>query len=124
MKCYQYPTPASGLIGERVYVYRNLHQDCWSVRSKKTGRVLAHCINLSVKDATFKVSEAGRQRVLREKRKNVHAGVEGVVCEDHGPVGRPVTYNPYKAPTFVWKRDGAPIHTSDRAVFVRSAVYA
>jgi len=41
------------------------------------GKVIDHVLGLALKDATFKVSRAGRERVIREQRKNVHAGVQG-----------------------------------------------
>ena len=59
---------------------------------------------LSFKDCKFKVSEAGRQRVLREKRKNVHAGVAGIWLQRLPPSVRcahTLTYNPYQGPYFV-----------------------
>ncbi len=59
---------------------------------------------------TFKVSQAGRKRVLKEQRKNVHAGVHGYLENwqmgewiDSHPTARPVTYNPYKHTNFVDK---------------------
>jgi len=138
-----YNRPTGDLVGQRVYVYRNLTNNCWSLKSLKTGRVLAHAGNLTLKDVIFKVSEAGRQRVIRDKRKNVHAGIVGTVM---GPVARedwinssgvparkiPVTYNPYKGPTFVTKgpyRNDLgytrfPVNRSDGAIFKGSSVYA
>ena len=64
---------------------------------------MAHCSCLTLQGARFTVSEAGRQRVLREHRKNVHAFVTGTLVAYRaavvpGAVG--VTYNPYAAPTF------------------------
>jgi hypothetical protein len=56
--------------------------DCWSVKSLEgdhKGKVIAHVDNIIVANPTFKVSEAGRQRVFKEKRKNVHAGVVGEI---------------------------------------------
>lgn len=90
----------------RVFVYFNLHKKLFSVRDVSTGLVVAHWHHLTLSNATFKVSEAGRQRVLREKRKNVHAGVEGTLVSYHAFINtdlfaRRVTYNPYKGPTFV-----------------------
>jgi len=41
------------------------------------GRVVGWASTVLLSDVTPKVSEAGRQRVLREKRKNVHAGMGG-----------------------------------------------
>ena len=135
---------ASGdLVGQRVYVYRNLTKGCWSLKSVKTGRVLAHAGSLTLKDPVFKVSEAGRQRVIRDQQKNVHAGIVGTVM---GPVehevwinskGVParkiaVTYNPYRFSTFVTKEPYQndlgytqfPVHRSDGAIFNGSSVYA
>lgn len=63
----------------KVFVYRNLSQNCWSLKMMEgecKGRVIAHAEEVMLINAVFKVSEAGRQRVLKEKRKNVHAGVE------------------------------------------------
>ena len=140
-----YNRPTGDLVGQRVYVYRNLTKGCWSLKSLKTGRVLAHAGNLTLKDTIFKVSEAGRQRVIRDKRKNVHAGIVGTVMapvpswdadwiNSKGAPARkiPVTYNPYKGPTFVTKAPypndlgytRLPVNRSDGAIFNGSAVYA
>lgn len=111
-----------------VEVYFNLHKRVFSVRDVKTRRVIAHTRNLILKDVTFKVSEAGRQRVLREKRKNVHAVVRGEIIpgflhlKDRVPVppgGDPddispeaVKYNPYKYETFVTVSGHRPVKTA------------
>ena len=61
--------------------------------------------------ATPKVSEAGRQRVLRDGRKNVHAGVVGYLSHASDKAlsvpaaSEQVTYNPYLYSTFVYKAD-------------------
>ncbi len=66
----------------------------------------------------FRVSEAGRQRVLKEQRKNVHAGVVGILSEDSDTgyfidmaqrQGERITYNPYRFSTFVRATDESPI---------------
>jgi hypothetical protein len=125
----------------RVFVYWNLHKDCWSVKAlegENKGRVIKHANNINLTHCTFKVSKAGRERVLREKRKNVHAGVVGNLsfvgevgdtalweCASAYPAFIPVTYNPYKYSTFVRKNnDYMEVHTSpdvflnqDRSVF-------
>ena len=62
-----------------VDVYRNLHKNTWSIRSRTTGRVIAHADNVVVKNVKFVVQPAGRQRVLDEERKNVHAFVRGTL---------------------------------------------
>ena len=61
----------------KVDVYRNLHKKCWSIRSVATGRVVAHKSDATVANAKFIVQPAGRAKVLREKKKNVHAFIRG-----------------------------------------------
>ena len=48
-----------------VYVYRNLHKNCLSVR--QGGIVRCHAENVVLKDCKFIVSEAGQRRVRNEK---------------------------------------------------------
>lgn len=118
----------------RVSVYFNLHRKLFSVRAEEgpaKGRVIAHAPAVILDRPTFKVSEAGRQRVLRERRKNVHAYVCGelhglgegatlteaargammpalmgpgtyAACRDQiAAEGERVTYNPYLAGSFI-----------------------
>lgn len=99
----------------KVFCYRNLHKkgNVWSVRDVATGLVVDHVEKIIMKDVTLKVSEAGRQRVLKEKRKNVHAGVQGTRIFMLPKKGKlffqPVFYNPYKVDSFV-DRFGNPVH--------------
>lgn len=96
----------------KVFVYFNLHKRLFSVKALEganKGRVIAHVDNVSLSDVTFKVSQAGRQRVLREQRKNVHAGVVGTLTPMLWGTGLQVTYNPYKYDTFVCKDTELPI---------------
>ena len=89
-------------LNRRVYVYFNLHKKIWSVR--QIGTPVEHTKYIMLKDAKFLVSEAGRQKVLREQRKNVHAGVSGYIVERVPNVPdaiHNVTYNPYKYRSFV-----------------------
>lgn len=110
-----------------VQVYYNLHKRMWSVREKSSGHVACHAEYVQLSDVRFVVSTKGRERVLREQRKNVHAWVEGEfvealtaqLAELRGrPEGRAVTYNPYRHATFVYRSDLAPIHTADGAILV------
>lgn len=105
----------------QVKVYFNLHRKVWSVltRTPKGWRLAFHERELTLENVTFKVSEAGRQRVLREKRKNVHAFAIGELVEKL-PNGfdilmRPVSYNPYKAGTFMCQ--DKPVSKCDYATF-------
>jgi hypothetical protein len=116
--------------GERVFVYRNLHKRMWSVKSAETNRLLCHCSNLILKQCQFKVSEAGRQRVIRERRKNVHAGIYGHWCEDISVLAvrnrgwDEVTYDPYSKEGFTRVEDGSRIESAPYTVFMTNTVYA
>jgi hypothetical protein len=105
----------------RVEVYFNLHKYIWSVRSARTGRVLLHTDKVHIKDPEFVVRKAGRERVLREGKKNVHAFVRGEATyfDDFDPNYLDytlVSYNPYKFDTFVDVYDTTPVRTAKRAV--------
>ena len=90
-----------------VEVYRNLHKKCWSVRQR--GKVKLHTDYICLKNAEFKVSQKGRERVLTEQRKNVHAFIKGFIVDaaeinkmpDDSVEWTDVSYNPYKYSSFV-----------------------
>jgi hypothetical protein len=105
----------------RAFVYWNLHRKCWSVKALSgpdKGRVVQHCHNFDITDAEFRVSEAGRQRVLREQRKNVHAGVVGTLAGTEAVIaeGAEVSYNPYRSGYFFRRSDGAAVAKATRVV--------
>ena len=118
----------------RVFVYYNLHRKLWSVKAlegPRKGLVVLHSHAVLLQDATPKVSEAGRQRVLKEKRKNVHAGIVGQLVPmgaEGGfpgfPGGAEVTYNPYKYVGFVYRQDERPYTGSDYALLTEKRVFA
>jgi hypothetical protein len=112
----------------RVFVYFNLHRKCLSVKAlegERKGRVIAHADMVVLDNVTFKVSEAGRQRVIREQRKNVHAGVVGEL-ESMGinttmlniaeALYSPLKYNPYKFDSFVHAVNETPVRNAKRAI--------
>jgi len=93
----------------RVFVYRNLHKDCYSVRALQgpsKGRVIARVKWVVIQNPEFVVSEKGRQRVLHRKQKNVHAGIRGkwlgtAPYPFHSLTGAArITYNPYRFISF------------------------
>lgn len=111
----------------KVFVYFNLHRKLFSVRAlegDRKGLVIAHRDYVALTDVTFKVSEAGRQRVLRERKKNVHAGAVGQWTDDTIELTDPlaVTYNPYKYSTFVIADGELPIRTAGRAVLFQKKI--
>ncbi len=102
------------IIGCKVRVYRNLHKKCFSVVNTKTNRVICHTNSLSLSDVKFIVRQAGRNKVLMTKQKNVHAFVYGVVVDDIGKEDglRPITYNPYVSDSFFDKDTGVSIDSA------------
>lgn len=88
--------------GTLVDVYKNLHRDCWSVRCASSRLVIGHADTVFLKDAVPKISEAGRQRVIKEGRKNVHAVLRGVLADtsEEPFLGLGMTYNPYERGRF------------------------
>ena len=70
---------------EPMRVYHNTHNRSWSVQQRDNiGRwkVVAYADSLTLKACKLRVSEAGRQRSLKEGRKNVHAYVQGYWVPD------------------------------------------
>ena len=114
----------------KVFVYFNLHKKVFSVRAmegENKGRVIAHTTTVELRDAVFKVSQAGRERVLKEKRKNVHAGVQGqwvAWSGDNVDDLDAVTYNPYRYDSFVTVADQTPVRTAARAVLNNRKIQA
>lgn len=103
----------------KVFIYWNIHKQLWSVRDQLTRKIIAYRESLLLTNCTFKVSEKGRQRVIREKCKNVHAGVEGTLLltslNTSIKQGQPVYYNPYTQATFTC--NGTPIEVADVVQF-------
>lgn len=127
---YFYGMTKNKLQWTKCAVYFNLHKKCWSLKAlngANKGRVVAHI----PKEETFqlaagpelpqiqlKVSKAGRERVLREKKKNVHAFVVGYPIFDLCfRFYITATYNPYKYESFVDVEE-KPIYEANAAEFV------
>lgn len=108
-----------------VEVYRNLHNGMLSVRQR--GLVVAHVHTIDLIDVTFKVNESGRQRVIRDKKKNVHAFVCGIPLSVNWPTGlnvqrawQRISYNPYMAGTFMAGSQAA--RAGDQHVHISAAL--
>ena len=110
---------------KKVFVYKNLHKDCWSI--KQDGLVKAHTEEVRMWDCAFQVNAKGRAQVLAEKRKNVHAGIKGYideVCDLEFDNAIEVTYNPYKYNSFVDKATELPIYSSQFTKLTQHKVVA
>lgn len=136
--------PSADMVGRAVCIYLNLHRPGYlSLRAldgPDKGRVIAHARALVLTDCRLVVSEAGRQRVLREQAKNVHAGIRGVieaiaVSDDALPdfeaqarallsSGRAVRYNPYETTGFIDRATLLPVRTAARVIAIGARVVA
>ncbi|MFD1675650.1 hypothetical protein [Alicyclobacillus fodiniaquatilis] len=117
-------------VGQKVRVYMNLNRgdSVFSIVDQSSGLVVAYANSVTLTDTTFKVRESGRQRVLRDNRKNVHAWAIGFFqsadCDKAESLTESVYYNPYKVSTFVYEESGeeitfAPIaHFENRRVWI------
>jgi hypothetical protein len=115
------------LIGERVMVYYNLNKHTFSVQKK--GLVVLHADYVKLKDVEFRVRQGGKEKVRREKSKNVHAFVIGDLVEfcqypcdniPEEPVGEIVTYDPYKYESFVYKETKEPVYDAKEVDMINS----
>ena len=111
-------------------VYRNLHKGCFSIlkwnEAKKGYRVFLRESNLIAYSAEFRVSQAGRLRVLHSKQKNVHAYVlchDIEVLDKPDKLGEEVYYNPYTTSTFIVKKTGEAIRSADEVIFNDNKCY-
>jgi hypothetical protein len=93
------------------FCYRNLNRKgvVWSAKNTKTGLVELREEFIVLRNVALKVSQAGRARVLRDKRKNVHAGAVGeiITARQLPRMWKPdklrwvrASYNPYKMESF------------------------
>ena len=98
----------------------NVHKKLFSVQDYNTRRVIDRANDVFLINPSFNVRQGGRERVIKEGRKNVHAFVVGYrpsvftaeewdVYDISGKTWRDVTYNPYKNTTFVYKDTGDPV---------------
>ena len=93
------------LLHHTVKVYRNLHRNTWSLLATEgphKGKVIGYADRVVLADPVLTVSEASRQRAIREQARNVHAFVIGTLVEPEqiaGPLQR-VRYNPFRAGCF------------------------
>jgi hypothetical protein len=119
-------------IGLRAQVYYNLHKHCLSLvplQGYGKGRV-QHAEQLVLKDVRFAVQPKGRERVLQEQRKNVHAFVRGQIVSINQPPQTsvsswtPISYNPYKYATFVNANSFEPVHAAEEVWIMGKQILA
>lgn len=116
---------------KQIRVYYNFHKKLFSVQEKVNGswKVVEYTNEIFIRNATFKVSEAGRQRVLKEKRKNVHAFIIGerfpFIPIGLDPIYRDeVSYNPYKGENFIITKEDKPLDWAKYVTILNGKVIA
>ena len=101
-------------LGKPVRIYRNLNNFRMSLQVKqgKSWIVVGHVTEAVIQSVTFKVQESGRQRVLRDRQKNVHAWGQGTLvaqCDDAILATIDLAYDPYQNTSFVQRGTSHPI---------------
>lgn len=120
--------------GMRVRVYRNLNKpeffSIMAMEGVNKKKIVGYARAVLLENCEFIVSEASRQRVIRQKRKNVHAFCEGAIM-DASSMLQPllgdeqvITYNPYCMSTFFERETGAPyVDSCPKAMLQGSNIY-
>lgn len=111
-------------------IYRNLHKNCFSIQKwipeKKGYRLHSHEQNIIAHEVEFKVSNAGRNSVLKNKQKNVHAFV---YCKNYITFAEPletgdeIIYNPYTEPNFYYLNSKERIDKIDKLILTNNKCY-
>ena len=105
--------------GQIIHVYKNLNRDCFSLRDKQSGLVVAYADNVTLANVKFYVSQAGRERVIERKVRSVHGWVIGEFVSAN--TNRPDVidaigyYNPYQTSNFINESSKEIIYSSPLA---------
>ena len=118
----------------QVQVYRNLHKSTkegaavYSVRNDK-GIVEDHVTEIAIARPILRVGPKGNKRVRDEKRKNVHAYIQGrrmreSVIDDfttgiRAEEWKKITYNPYRHESFVLYWDESVMVSEAQIIEIR-----
>jgi hypothetical protein len=117
----------------QLFVYYDLHRKTWSgkaLEGRDKGKVIFKNDYIVLRNAHTSVGEGGRQRVIAEEAKNVHAGIVGEWDMDGDLVYMPpsaleVTYDPYLFDQFFVKgTEFEPWFGSDVVYMAHKRVYA
>lgn len=99
-----------------VRVFRNFKHDCYSVLQDGKLKLVAKQVRLV--NVEFRIRETGRQRMIRDQRRNVHAFAVGTLVDFAHPSegrdldslsGRSAIYDPHQFNSFVDQETQAPL---------------
>ena len=112
-----------------VRVFKNWTRDCYSIMQDGVLKASASQVRLS--DVEFLVRASGRDRMLRDARRNVHAYAVGLLIDFVHPCesrrlervnGRRVDYDPFKASSFLDKDSEERVGAASTAHFDEDGV--
>jgi len=123
-------------LGMSVRGYRDLNSknsELFSIQGKGgplSGKVIDHSVSVAIDDATFNVRAGGQRRTRVEKRRCVHAFVEGQLTQvkkdnittlDSDWIE--VTYNPFYTDTFIEKSSDRAVYKAKKAILQQGSVW-
>lgn len=98
-----------------IKVYRNLNKKGVWYSIRQRGLTIAHASALCVIDAVFIVNQKQRERILKNKKKEFHAYIQGTFRPYVKPIDLPaeIKYNPFIYQYFTCiNLDNSPFHVS------------
>lgn len=113
-----------------VRVIRNWKHDCYTIL--QNGRAMASARQVHLADVEFLVRESGRNKMLRERKRNVHAYAVGRLIDYTHPDearaigeigGRAIVYHPYRAAAFIDVETEAPVNVASDVHFQEDGVF-
>jgi len=113
-------------------IYRNLRNKCFSIlkydEEKKGYRLYAHVTKALLYNVVTKVSEPQRQRVIKDKQKNVHAFIMAqyyISIDEAGNVNssEEIYYNPHTQNHFTLGKGGEPFQYCEFALLDNSKAF-
>lgn len=134
-------SPPADVVGRVCDIYLNLHLPGYlslrSVVGPDKGRVIGHVEGVDLRDCEFRVNESGRDRVRRNRCREVHAVVRGTVAATwtraraqraadilRSKGGKPVRYHPFETDFFQTRAGGRRVDHARRVIAAGSWLVA
>ncbi len=116
--------------GQIVRIAYHAVKKCFSIRHLKTRKVIGYTNRIVLRDVSFIVSQAGRNRVLRDREKHVHAfmigtyepNIQQLSRKKHG-INSEAYYNPYTTLMFINRNTNESLTCADLAICEERRVF-
>lgn len=116
--------------GQSVRIAYHAVKRCFSIRDAKTRKVIGYTDRIVLRNVCFLVSQAGRERVLKERVKHIHAYVLGLFEQDLQQLSREnegcddeAYYNPYNTVCFINKSTKEQLTYAELVICEQHRVY-